>query len=113
MFVLDTALTLFDDNEVLQSQLPVIVVLQKLGWTYVSANEVTIHRGGRSSAVLLDGILREQLARINQITFKGKQRAFSVGLVARAIQRIKDIVLVSGSVAAAQDAYDLLTLGES
>jgi type I restriction enzyme R subunit len=110
---MDTPAIDFDTNEVLQSQLPAIVLLQKLGWTYLPAKEATSQRGGRTVSVLLDGILREQLARINQITYKGRQRAFSTGSIARAIQKIKDISLVSGTVAAAQDAYDLLTLGES
>jgi type I restriction enzyme R subunit len=110
---MDTPAMVFDDSEVLQSQLPAIVLLQKLGWTYLPANEATVQRGGRTSAVLLDGILRQQLAHINQITFKGKQRAFSAGSIARAIQKIKDISLIGGTIIAAQEAYDLLTLGES
>lgn len=102
-----------DDNEVLQSQLPAIVLLQKLGWNHLPVNNVTVQRGGRTSAVLLDGILREQLTLINQITYKGRQRAFSTGSIARALQKLKDVSLVGGTVAAAQDAYDILTLGDS
>jgi len=103
----------FDDNEVLQSQLPAVVLLQKLGWRYLDTRDVSAQRGERASAAFLDGVLREQLMRVNQITHRGKQRAFSVGSVTRAIQKLRDISLVGGTVAAAQDAYDLLTLGES
>src|SRR6202035_4990051 len=103
----------FDDNEMLQSQLPAIALLQKLGWAYLPGREAMAQRGGRTSAVLLEGILREQLARVNQITFKGRQRGFSAGSIGKAIQKIKDISLTGGRNAAAQDAYDLLTLGES
>src|SRR5438874_7965792 len=103
----------FDDNEMLQSQLPAIALLLKVGWTYLPAREAIAQRGGRTSAVLLEGILRDQLSRINQITFKGRQRAFSAGSIAKAMQKIRDISLTGGRNAAAQDAYDLLTLGES
>lgn len=103
----------FDDNEVLQSQLPAIVLLQKLGYEYLPASRVAELRGGRTSPVLLEPVLRAQLARINQITFKGKQRAFSAGSIEKAIQKLKDISLSGGRIAAAEDTYDLLTLGES
>lgn len=103
----------FDDTEVLQSQLTAIVLLQKLGWIYLTATNVTAQRGSRTSMALLDGVLRDQLTRLNQITYKGKQRAFSAGSIAHAIQKLKDISLVGGSIAASQDAFDLLTLGES
>ncbi|MEA2235830.1 MAG: type restriction enzyme subunit [Thermoanaerobaculia bacterium] len=103
----------FDDNEVLQSQLPAIVLLQKLGYEYLPAARVAELRGGRTSTVLLEPVLRAQLTRINQITFKGHQRAFSAASIEKAIQKLKDIGLSGGRVAAAEDAYDLLALGES
>lgn len=103
---------LFDDNEGLQSQLPAATLLIKLGYSYLPIGDVTRLRG-RIANVLLDAVLREQLARINQITYKGKQRAFSQTSIEKAIQKLKDVSLIGGQIAAASDTYDLLTLGES
>src|SRR5687768_10085861 len=103
----------FDDIEVLQSQLPAIVMLEKLGYEYLPSAGVTALRGGRSSAILLESVLRDRLGQINQITFKGKQRAFSSVSIEKAIQKLKDVSLASGRITAAQQAHELITLGAS
>lgn len=103
---------LFDDNEILQSHLPAAALLAKLGYSYLPLDDANRLRG-RMANVLLDDVLRAQLARINQITFKGRQRAFSQSSIEKAIQKLKDVSLIGGQIAAASDTYDLLTLGES
>jgi len=47
------------------SQIPALQMLQKLGYTYLSPVEADTLRGGKTSNVLLDDILRKQLKEIN------------------------------------------------
>ena len=54
------------------SQIPALQLLQNLGYTYLTPDEALALRGGRKSAVLLEGILVEQLRKINRIRFKGQ-----------------------------------------
>jgi len=43
------------------SQIPALQMLQKLGWTYLAPAEADRLRGGKTSNVLLEDILRDQL----------------------------------------------------
>ena len=47
------------------SQIPALQMLQKLGYIYLSPSECEKLRGGKTSNVLLDDILRKQLKEIN------------------------------------------------
>ena len=47
------------------SQIPALQLLQKLGYTYLSPTEAENLRGGKTSNVLLEDILRKQLKAIN------------------------------------------------
>ena len=94
------------------SQIPAIQVLQNLGYTYLTPEEVTALRGGRWSGVILDGVLEEQLRRINTIRFKGQEHAFSEGNVHSAIQALRELPF-DGLIATNEKIYDLLTLGKS
>ena len=49
------------------SQIPALQLLQKLGYTYLSPEEALELRGGKTSNVLLESILRKQLESINSI----------------------------------------------
>ena len=53
------------------SQVPALQLLQNLGYTYLRPQEVILQRKGRFSNVLLEGILVEQLRRMNRITYRG------------------------------------------
>lgn len=102
-----------DIDEVEQSQLPALVLLQALGWTYLPVAETEKARRGIHTGVLLEDVLAAQLAKINTISWRGQQRAFSPKSVAEAIQRLKDVDLVRGTAKANEDTYNLLALGES
>lgn len=102
-----------DINEVEQSQLPALVLLQALGWTYLPVSDAEKARRGLHAGVLLEDVLAAQLARINTISWRGQQRAFSPKSIAEAIQRLKDVDLVGGTAKANEDTYNLLALGES
>jgi type I restriction enzyme R subunit len=47
------------------SQIPALQMLQKLGYKYLSPAETENLRGGKTSNVLLDDILRKQIKEIN------------------------------------------------
>lgn len=94
------------------SQIPALQLLQNIGYTYLTPDEALKLRGGRMNAVLLEGILVEQLRRINRIRFKGKAYPFSEGNILSAVQSLKDTVY-DGLVRTNEKIYDLLCLGKS
>ena len=91
------------------SQIPALQLLQNLGYKYLTPAEALELRGGRMSAVILEGILAEQLRKINRVRFK---YPFSEGNILSAIQTLKDVVY-DGLVRTNEKVYDLLCLGRS
>ncbi|MBK8205333.1 MAG: type I restriction endonuclease subunit R [Planctomycetes bacterium] len=102
-----------DINEVEQSQLPALVLLQKLGFEYVRRAQALEWRGGKERGLLLEPVLTKALKRINQFTYKGVQRGFSDASIAKAVQMLKDVSLIQGQQKANESVYDLLTLPPS
>jgi type I restriction enzyme R subunit len=94
------------------SQIPALQLLQNLGYTYLTPDEALSLRGGRVGSVLLEGILADQLRRINLIRFKGSEYPFSEGNIYSAVQTLKDVVY-DGLVRTNEKLYDLLCLGRS
>lgn len=95
------------------SQLPALKLLMNMGWKYLSPEEAMEARGGRTSNVLLEGILKEQLHTINSIEYRGKEFDFSELNVNNAILAIRDLPLQDGYLAANKAFYELITLGRS
>jgi len=52
------------------SQIPALQLLQNLGYTYLRPQEVILQRQGRFANVLLEGILAEQLRKMNCINYR-------------------------------------------
>lgn len=94
------------------SQVPALQVLQNLGYRYLTPDEALAQRGDRTSGVLLESVLAEQLRRINRIRFKGQAHAFSEGNIQAAMQDLKN-QLFEGLIRTNEKVYDLLTLGKS
>lgn len=94
------------------SQIPALQLLQALGYKYLTPKEAEDARGGRLGNVLLEGILAEQLRKINTIRFKGGEYPFSEGNIMSAIQALKEAPY-DGLVRTNEKIYDLLTLGKS
>ena len=94
------------------SQIPALQLLQNIGYTYLTPDEALKLRGGRMNAVLLEGVLVEQLRKINRIRFKGKEYPFSEGNILSAVQALKD-TLYDGLIRTNEKIYDLLCLGKS
>ena len=55
----------FKENDI--SQKPALELLQKLGYKYLSPEEALAMRGGKTSNVLLEEVLRRQLRELNSI----------------------------------------------
>jgi type I restriction enzyme, R subunit len=94
------------------SQVPALQLLQNLGYTYLRPQEVMLQRKGRFSNVLLEGILTEQLRKMNRFTYRGAQHPFTEGNIQAAVQALKDIPF-DGLVRTSEQIYDLLALGKS
>ena len=95
------------------SQIPALKLLMNMGWKYLSPDEALVARGGRSSNVLLEGILKAQLGKINKIEYKQKEFAFSESNINNAILAIRDLPVQDGFLAANKAYYELITLGKS
>lgn len=95
------------------SQLPALKLLMNMGWKYLSPEQTLEARGGRTSNVLLETILKEQLHSINSIEYKGKEFTFSEVNVNNAILSLRDLPVQDGFIASNKAFYELTTLGRS
>lgn len=95
------------------SQIPALQLLQNLGYTYLTPEEVLKERQDKLSNVILEDILEQQLLKINNIQFKGKIYPFSPASIRGAIDAIKNVPMFDGLVTTNSKIYDLLTLGKS
>jgi type I restriction enzyme, R subunit len=102
----------FRENDA--SQLPALHLLMRLGYTYLSPEAALEARGGKTSNVLLDNILRPQLKAINSIQAGGnKTTVFSDANIEAGIQALKELPFQDGYISASQHAYERLTLGKA
>lgn len=97
------------------SQLPALQMLQKLGWTYLTPAEADRARGGKTSNVLLEEILRKQLKSINseKRISSTKTTYISNANIENGIRAMRDLPMNEGYISACETAYNLLTLGRS
>jgi type I restriction enzyme R subunit len=103
-------MTHFEINEKHLSQIPAVQLLINLGFEFIAPAEALKERQGRTSNVLLENILREQLKEINRIRYKGGEYLFSEENIQTAIQKLKN-VKYDGLLKTNEAVYDLLTLG--
>jgi type I restriction enzyme R subunit len=96
------------------SQIPALQMLQKLGYAYLLPDEALQFRGGKTSNVLLEDVLRKQLSEINSIKLSStKETIFSDANIEAGIQALKELPVNEGYISACEAAYNLLTLGKS
>ena len=97
------------------SQIPALQLLQKLGYVYLSPAETEILRGGKTSNVLLDDILRKQLKEINsdKRISSTKTTYISDANIENGIRALKELPMNEGYIAACETVYDLITLGKA
>ena len=96
------------------SQLPALMLLQKLGYTYLSQEEALLLRGEKTTNVLLEPILREQLRKINSISLiSGKIEPFSEQNIENGIEAMRNVPMQEGYISGNEYIYNLLTLGKA
>jgi len=96
------------------SQIPALQMLVNLGYTYLSPAEADRQRGGKTTNVLLEDILRKQLKEINSIRVSAtKTSIFTDDNIERGILALKNLPMNEGYIAASEKAYNLLTLGQA
>src|SRR5690606_36119749 len=96
------------------SQIPALLLLQKLDYSYVSQDEALQMRGNKTSNVLLDSVLRKQLKEINvRRVSSTKEMICTDSNIETGIQALKDLPMNEGYISACESAYNLLTLGKS
>ena len=100
-------------REEIISQIPALQLLINMGYQYLSPEEALAMRGNKHSNVLLEPILKAQLAKINRIHYRGKDYAFSEENINAAVIALKELPTHEGFMAVNQQVYDLLILGKA
>jgi type I restriction enzyme R subunit len=100
----------FDEDCI--SKIPALVLLQKLGWEYLSPSQAMKLRGGKASSVLLEEVLIDWLRKHNSISFRGSEQPFTDSNIMAAVNALKDISY-EGLIRTNEKIYDLLSLGKS
>lgn len=96
------------------SQIPALQMLVNLGYIYLSPAEADRQRGGKTTNVLLEDVLRKQLKEINSIRVSAtKTSIFTDENIERGILALKNLPMNEGYIAASEKAYNLLTLGQA
>jgi type I restriction enzyme R subunit len=96
------------------SQIPALQMLVNLGYNYLSPAEADRQRGGKTTNVLLEDVLRKQLKEINSIRVSAsKTSIFTDENIERGILALKNLPMNEGYIAASERAYNLLTLGQA
>jgi len=97
------------------SQIPALQLLQKLDYTYLTPEETEKLRGGKTSNVLLEEILRKQLKEINseKRISSTKTTYISDANIENSIRVLKEMPMNEGYMSACETAYNLLTLGKT
>lgn len=93
------------------SKKPALELLQKMGYTYLTPEACSLQRGSKYQ-VLLKGILRNQLRKLNRFEFGGIEQEFSSSNIERAIDDL-DEPLTDGLIKTSEKIYDTLMLGKS
>ena len=102
----------FKEDDV--SQQPALLTLKKMGYTYLTPDEALDMRGGKTTNVLLEDVLRKQLKKINTIKIGSvKTDLFTEANIENGLQALKDLPVQDGYMVACQAAYERITLGKT
>lgn len=99
-------------REDFSSQIPALRLLVNLGYTYLSQDEVMELRFERTSGVLLEPVLKDQLAAINTVRVSSAHtEAFTSENIEEAVRRLKDVPMDQGYGKATEYVYERLVYG--
>jgi type I restriction enzyme R subunit len=102
----------FKENEI--SQKPALELLHKLGYEYLSPEEALTMRGGKTSNVLLEEVLRRQLRELNSIKIGShKEARFSEQNIENGIIAMRNVPMEGGYMSGSEAVYNMLTLGKA
>lgn len=102
----------FKENNI--SQQPALELLQKLGYKYISPEEAFEMRGEKSSNVLLEEVLRQQLRELNSIRIGSHNEArFSEQNIENGIVALRNVPMEGGYINGNETVYNMLTLGKA
>ena len=102
----------FKENDI--SQKPALELLQKLGYQYLSPEEALELRGGKTSNVLLEDILRQQLRQLNSIRIGSHSEArFSEQNIENGVAAMRNVPMEGGYLNGNEAVYNMLTLGKA
>lgn len=99
-------------QEEYSAKLPALALLSNLGWTYISPQQALSARAGKVGQVVLNQILREQLAKRTFI-FAGKEHAISDKAIDSLIAEVNSPALNQGLITANEHLYNHLLYGIS
>ena len=98
--------------EKVQSQLPALQLLMRLGWKYLTPEEAVSLRAGRFGSTIVEPILVGHMRNHCRFEFKGDTRPFTENAIQNAIQALKGF-RATGATHQNEKAYDVLCLGTS
>lgn len=102
----------FKENDI--SQRPALELLQKLGYQYLSPEEAMTMRDDKTSNVLLEDILRQQLRNLNSIRIGSHSEArFSEQNIENGVVALRNVPMDGGYLNANEAVYNMLTLGKA
>ncbi len=97
------------------SQIPALQLLQNFGYQYLTQEEALQLRGGKTTNVLLEVVLRKQLKEINaeKRISSTKSTYLSDANIENGIRALQDLPMNEGYINACESAYNLITLGKA
>ena len=102
----------FKENNI--SQAPALELLAKMGYQYLSPEEAMAMRDNKTSNVLLEDILRQQLRNLNSIRIGSHSEArFSEQNIEKGVVALRNVPMDGGYLNANETVYNMLTLGKA
>ena len=102
----------FKENNI--SQQPALELLQKMGYKYISPEEAFEMRSEKTSNVLLEEVLRQQLRELNSIRIGSHSEArFSEQNIENGIIAMRNVPMEGGYINGNEAVYNMLTLGKA
>lgn len=102
----------FKENDI--SKNPVLELLIKLGYKYLTPEEALVMRGGKTSNVLLEEVLRRQLRELNSIRIGSrKEERFSEQNIENGVIAMRNVPMEGGYLSGNEAVYNMLTLGKA
>lgn len=102
----------FKENDI--SHRPALELLAKMGYQYLSPEEAMEMRDGKTSNVLLEEVLRQQLRQLNSIRIGSHSEArFSEQNIENGVVALRNVPMDGGYLNANETVYNMLTLGKA